>query len=137
MPERWLRDLVATIRACWLWHSPALRLGISYRRPRDRYDHWELRVYPPVQEIVGGHNDGGTVWSGFTVDVSELLEELEAGHISVSTALGTDPPELLVEGRFRGKAVLVRLCLEPPEDAEATEIIDVRRSDRARIRKKR
>ena len=29
-------------------------------------------------------------------------------------------PELVVEGKFRGKPVLLHVCLEPPEDVEAT-----------------
>jgi hypothetical protein len=32
-----------------------------------------------------------------------------------------------VEGKFRGKPVLLHLCLEPPQDLEATEIIDLTR----------
>jgi hypothetical protein len=35
------------------------------------------------------------------------------------------PPELTFEGRFRGQDVFLHLCLEPPEGAEATEVVDV------------
>jgi hypothetical protein len=103
----------------------------------DRYDHWEVWAYPAVQEIVGGKNDGGTVWSGFTVDVSQLLGELEVGQIGLSTAMADDPPELAIEGMFRGRAVLIHLCLEPPADVEATEVLDLTSPGEARVRRKR
>jgi hypothetical protein len=103
----------------------------------DRYDHWEVWAYPGVQEILGGRNDGGTVWSGFTVDVSVLLGELDAGQMSLSTAVAEEPPDLGIEGLYRGRAVLIHLCLEPPADVEATEILDLTRPGEAKVRRKR
>jgi len=43
----------------------------------------------------------------------------------VSTRMHVHPSELF-EGKFRGQDVFLHLCLEPPEDAEATEILDLR-----------
>ena len=43
----------------------------------------------------------------------------------MSTRQLAHPSELTFEGKFRGKGVFLHLCLEPPEDAEATEIVDL------------
>jgi hypothetical protein len=79
-----------------------------------------------VQEFVGGKHDGETGWCGFNFDVSALSMEFEAEQISITTRMGQEPPELLVEGKFRGQEVLLHVCLEPPEGVEATEVIDLR-----------
>jgi hypothetical protein len=78
-----------------------------------------------VQEIVGGKEDGETVWSGFHFDVLEFLNDFEPEAVGVSTRQHVHPSELTFEGKFRGKGVFLHLCLEPPENAEATEIIDL------------
>jgi hypothetical protein len=89
-----------------------------------------------VPEILGGEHDGETSWCGFNFDVSALLESFEAEHIGMGTGMGEAPPELLVDGKFRGKEVLLHVCLEPPEDAEATEIIDLTTPGKASVREK-
>jgi hypothetical protein len=105
-----------------------LQIGFQYQEPEDTDDCWEVWVYPAVQEIVGGKNDGETGWSGFHFDLSGLLEEVEAEALNLSSAM-VDPPELVLEGKFRGKQVLLHVCLEPPEDVEASEIIDLTRPE--------
>jgi hypothetical protein len=45
----------------------------------------------PVQEIVGGKDDGETVWAGFNFDVLEFLNELEPESLSFSTRQLTRP----------------------------------------------
>ena len=115
--------------ACWEWHALVLNIGFRYREPDDADDCYEVWAYPTVQEIVGGKNDGETIWSGFHFNLSVLLEEVEAEALSVSTRMANDPPELVVEGKFRGQEVLLHVCLEPPEDVEATEIIDLTRPE--------
>jgi hypothetical protein len=93
-------------------------------------------VYPAVQEIVGGKHDGETGWCGFHFDLSVFLERFEAEHVGVSTSRGNDPAELVLEGTFRGKAVLLHVCLGPPPDVEATEILDLTGPGGASIRDK-
>jgi hypothetical protein len=41
-----------------------------------------------------------------------------------------------VEGRFRGREVLLHVCLEPPAGAEPTEVIDLTGPGGARVRDK-
>jgi hypothetical protein len=136
MANRWLRSLLTAISDCWECHALSLHVGFQYRRPEDKDDCWEVWAYPAVQEIVGGENDGETVWSGFNFDLSQLLETLQTEHIGISTRMHPHPPEVTLEGGFQGKAVLLHLCLEPPEDAETTEILDLTEPDDAKVREK-
>ena|SRR6267378_1139137 len=136
MANRWLRNLLEVISACWECHALSLHVGFQYRKPEDKDDCWEVWAYPAIQEIVGGENDGETVWSGFNFNLSQLLEELEADNLGISTRMHTHPPEVTLEGQFRGKAIFLHLCLEPPEDAEATEILDLTEPGDAKVREK-
>jgi hypothetical protein len=125
MSEKWLEALHEHVANCWEWHSPALQISFRYAQPDQADDVWEIWAYPAVQEIVGGKEDGETVWSGFNFDVREFLNDFEPDAVAVSTRQQLHPAELTFEGKFRGQGVFLHLCLEPPEDAEATEIVDL------------
>lgn len=125
MSDKWLEELQEKVANCWEWHSPALQIGFHYAKPDQDDDFWEIWAYPAVQELVGGKEDGETVFSGFNFDVLEFLNEFEPEHVGLSTRQHVHPPELTFEGKFRGHGVFLHLCLEPPEDAEATEIVDL------------
>jgi hypothetical protein len=124
------------VSGCWEWHALALHLGFPYRQPEDHEDCCEVWVHPAVQEIVGGKHDGETGWSGFPFDVSGLLKEVEAEHLSVRTRMANDPPELVVERQFQGRLVRLPVCLEPPEEGEPTEVLDLTGPGGAAIREK-
>jgi hypothetical protein len=136
MANRWVAHLMEAVSGCWEWHAPALHLGFRCRKPEDKDDCWEVWVYPAVQELLGGKHDGETGWSGFHFDVSGFLAGFAAESIGVSTRMEHDPPELVFEGRFRGKEVVLHVCLEPPEGVGATEVIDLTRPGSLRIREK-
>jgi hypothetical protein len=125
MSTLWLEALQEKVANCWQWHSLALQIRFRHTEPDQDDDSWEVWAYPAVQEIVGGHEDGEMVWSGFDFDVLEFLGEFEPEAVGVSTRQHVHPSELTFEGKFRGKGVFLHLCLEPPEDAEATEILDL------------
>jgi len=55
----------------------------------------------------------------------QFLTDFEPEAVAMSTRQHVHPSELTLEGTFRGKEVFLHLCLEPPEETEATEIIDV------------
>jgi hypothetical protein len=124
MPKEWLEELQEKIGDCWEWHSPAVQTGFRYTEPDETDDFWEVWACPAVQEIVGGKEDGESVWSGFNFDVLEFLKDLEPEAVAINTRQHVHPPELTFEGKFRGRELFLHLCLEPPEDAEATEIVD-------------
>ena len=125
MSNKWLDELQEMIVGCWEWHSPASQIEFRYVQSDPEDDFWEIWAYPSLQEIVGGKDDGETVWSGFNFDALEFLSEFEAEAVSFSTRQLAYPPELTFEGKFCGKYVFLHVCLEPPEDAEATEVIDL------------
>jgi len=125
MSYQWLDDLLEKV---------AKLLGVAFGGNADRLplcapdsgdDFWEVWAYPAVQEIVGGKEDGETVWCGFNFDVLGFLTDFLSESVALSTRQLDDPSELTFEGKFRGHGVFLHLCLEPPEDAEATEIVDL------------
>ena len=126
MSAKWLDDLRQKVANCWVWHSPALQINFRYVEPNEGDDILEIWAYPAVQEIVGGKEDGETVWSGFNFDVLEFLKDFEPEAVGLITRQLVHPCELTFEGKFRGQFVFLHLCLEPPEDAEATEILDLK-----------
>jgi hypothetical protein len=125
MSKKWLEEFQEKISNCWEWHSLALQIGFRYAKPKEDGDYWEIWAYPALQEIVGGKEDGETVWSGFTFDVLQFLTDFEPEAVVVSTPPPGVSSELMFEGKFRGQGVSLHLCLEPPEDATATEIVDL------------
>lgn len=125
MSDNWLDELQEKVASCWEWHSLALQVTFRYAKPDEDDDFWEIWAYPAVQEIVGGKEDGETVWAGFHFDVLEFLADFESEAVGINTRQHDHPSELTFEGKFRGRGVFLHLCLEPPEDAEATEIVDL------------
>jgi hypothetical protein len=136
MKRRWLDDLTAIISECWECHSPSLYIGLRYRKPQDSEDCWEIWAYPAVQEMLGGENDGQRVFSGFNFNLLPLIESIEAETVSLSTRVEGQPPEISYEGTFRGKPVWLHVCLEPPDDADATEVLDVTQPGHPKLRDK-
>jgi hypothetical protein len=125
MSTQWLEELQEKVADCWQWHSPALQIRFRYTEPDEDDDFWEVWAHPAVQEVAGGEEDGETVWSGFDFDVLQFMADFEPEAVAVSTRRQDHPSELTFEGKFRGQYVFLHLCLEPPEDAEATEILDL------------
>jgi hypothetical protein len=125
MSMKWLEELQGKVADCWEWQAPALQIGFRYTKPDKDEDFWEVWAYPTLQEIVGGKEDGETVWSGFDFDVLGFLKEFEAEALDISTGQQARPSEVTIEGKFRGQYVFLHLCLEPPDDAEAKEIVDL------------
>lgn len=120
-----LESLQEKVANCWQWHSPAMQICFRYAEPEQSDDFWEIWAYPAVQELVGGKEDGESVWSGFNFDVVEFLKDFEPEAGVLSTRQLAHPSELTFEGKFRGTGILLHIYLEPPEDAEATEIVDL------------
>lgn len=125
MSTTWMEEVREKVADCWEWHSPALQIGFQFADPDRGDDSWEVWAYPAVQEIVGGKEDGETVWSGFNFDVLRFLHGFDPEAIAVTTRQHVHPSELTVEGKFRGKGLFLHPCLEPPDDVEPTEILDL------------
>src|SRR5438045_6882619 len=85
MSEKWLDEFQQKVANCWEWHSPAVQIGFRYIQPDQGDDFWEIWAYPAVQEIVGGKEDGETVWSGFNFDVLQFLTGFEPEEVAIRT----------------------------------------------------
>src|SRR6516225_932441 len=92
MSTKWLEELQEKVANCWEWHSPALQISFRYAKPDQDGDFWEVWAYPAVQEIVGGKEDGETVWSGFHFDVLGFLDGFEPEAVGISTGQPSQPP---------------------------------------------
>ncbi len=136
MVTAWLDALIDHVGSCWEWHALGLRIGVRYREPVDAQDSWEVWAFPAAQEIVGGQHDGERSWSGFNFDVSRLQEQFQARHVSLHAANSEHPSEMVLGGKFAGEEVLLHVCLEPPADAEPTELIDLTGQEGARLRER-
>ena len=104
MSKKWMevQELVAD---CWEWHSPALQVTFRFVKPGKDDDFWEVWAFPAVQELVGGKDDGETVWSGFSFDVLRFLQGFEPEAVAISTRQSPS-----VRTDHRGKVPRDRTC---------------------------
>jgi hypothetical protein len=94
---------------------------------------FEIRVYPSVVELVGGKEDGETVYQGFRVDLNALREavfplyaEVQEWELDNAIGQGDDLPRpaITISGRLKGKGdntLTIHICSCPPAEAEPAE----------------
>jgi hypothetical protein len=90
------------------------------------WEAWLLEIAPVVVEIVGGKDDGATVFDGVDVDLLALpdcLDEVES--FSYDPAYGERPHVSLI-GSKKEHEVVVEVFFEPFEDDEPQTFFDVR-----------
>jgi len=124
-----LESLVDDVAANMEAHSAMGPLGFRYC---EEEGVWEIAVYPTPVELVGGAVDGEVVSPGFTLDLDGLksaFEQIDSFHW---TAHGFGPndlegPNISIEGRYRGRAVYLRVLAYAPEDEEPGMKFDTRR----------
>jgi len=85
MSKKWMEEVQEKVAECWEWHSPAMQVGFRFAKPEKGDAFWEIWAYPAVQEIVGGNEDGESVWSGFNFDVLRFLQGWEPDAVAIST----------------------------------------------------
>jgi hypothetical protein len=112
---RWLEKVLDRLDEALEWHSPGT---ISWRFHED--ENW-LRLAPSTVELVGGADDGESVYPFYSLHVSHLIEIFD------------EPPELRwdtmnnefsVEGRIDGDDVWVTFSREPFDDEEPEDVLD-------------
>ena len=102
--------------------------------PSGKSDPWfEIRVFPSVVELLGGKEDGETVYQGFRVDLKELHEALfplfdEVQEWELDNAIGQADdlprPVITISGKLKGggdDTLTIHICTYPPQDAEPAE----------------
>jgi len=94
---------------------------------------FEVRVFPALVELLGGKHDGETVYHGFRVDlaalheaVSEIYDEIDEWEFDNAVFIMDDIPRpcIMISGKLKGgkdDTLIIRICPEPPEDAEVME----------------
>ena len=116
------------IQRHWTNNSPCKSLWVEVTYCPHRGD-WNVLVAPSFQEIVGGSQDGQLVWSAFSFDISDFLEEPEIEVHSMgmwSFSVEHDsPPMVSFKCRFKGKPFFLRISLEPIKNSKALEFVDV------------
>ena len=101
--------------------------------PDGKDQSWfEMRVFPSVVELLGGKDDGETVYEGFRVDLKALQAQLfslfdEIPDWELDNAIGQvddlPRPSITISGTLKGGegTLTVHICPIPPEDAEPVE----------------
>lgn len=99
-----------------------------------------IEVAPVFQEVVGGEQDGMTVWSGFRFDLSGFL--VERGVLSDSILAASyciecsETPYIGIKGSYFGKPFRLKLHLEPIPNTAPVEIIDTLKQQLRDIKEK-
>ncbi len=95
---------------------------------------WIVAVYPTPNESYGGQHDGRLLYPGFNLNLSFLFE----GFTSVGDLAWHNPtvyngeldgPHISIQGFFAGYPVWFRMFHLPPQDEEATIVVDLANGD--------
>lgn len=109
----------------WRHHAPCNHL---LWQVNDGDDGWQIEVAPVYQEVVGGDQDGQRVWSGFDLDVSDLLAErgmlAACVHAASFCTQCAETPHVGVRGTYLGRPFNLRIHLEPVPGTLPVEVID-------------
>ena len=112
---RWVEKVLDRLDEALEWQSPGI---ISWRFHED--ENW-LRLAPSTIELVGGADDGESVYPFYSVHVSHLIEifdELPEMHWD------TMNNHFSVEGKIDGEDAWITFSREPFDDEEPENILD-------------
>src|SRR5450432_2352473 len=100
MPMRWFEKVLDQLEQSLEWMSPG---ALSWRF--DEEENW-LRLAPSVIEVVGGADDGESVYSFFSLDVSHLIEIFDELPEMIWNTMSN---EFWVEGKVDGEDAWITL----------------------------
>jgi len=117
----WIEALAEIVAGCIEAHSPMGPMKWAYLEKDEGMG--ELVVYPTPVELIGGEDDGTIVFTGFSLDLHELLAAFESVTDLHWYAHGLGPydndgPHVSLEGVYQGHEVWLRVLSDPPEDVE-------------------
>ena len=125
---KWLEELVGSVCDACVSDVKGRMSGFSYRwaRPEDnQWGTWLLQIAPSVIEIVGGKDDGDSVFDFVDVDLLGLqlcLDEVET--FAYDPDYG-DEPHLTLTGKKGKREVVVEIYFESFVDDETQVVFDV------------
>ena len=112
---RWLEKVLDQLDQALEWQSPG---AISWRFHED--ENW-LGLAPSVVELVGGADDGESVYSFFSLHLSHLIEIFDE---LPEMLWNTMTNEFSLEGKIDGEDAWITLSREPFDDEEPEEVLD-------------
>jgi hypothetical protein len=120
-----IADFRQAVERHWQHHAPCGHLNWLVQ---EGAEGWEIEAAPVYQEVVGGEQDGMTVWSGFHFDLGGFLAErgvLTKGIVAASYCVEcAETPSVEVRGTYFGRAFALRIHLEPVPGTPPVEVID-------------
>ncbi len=84
-------------------------------------DHFAFMIYPSIREIVGGKQDGQTIFAGYIGNINKFAKVFDKTPRIYFKAEHVVAPHVLFIGKIRGYNVRVVLISMPPPDKEPTE----------------
>lgn len=100
--------------------------ALTWRGGRDgkgKEATYMLTVYECLTELVGGKHDGAEVFSGYTVYLNALLEELGPDstiEFCCDMGITQGNPTVTVSGEFKKKSVMIDFLSQPLPDEKPT-----------------
>jgi hypothetical protein len=124
----WMARLTRLIERSWLYHGPCGGCQLSVVFNTDNSE-WQIVAAPVFQEVLGGEDDGKTVWTGFVFQAEKLLRAMTVESIGAASVCNqcSPTPALVIRGRYRGHRVKLKILLEPIPGSPVAEIIDTLR----------
>jgi hypothetical protein len=121
----WLDRFTRLIEQSWQHHGPCGNLHVSCAFDTDNGE-WVIVAAPVFQEVLGGEDDGKTVWTGFMFQADKLLRGMAVESISAASVCQQccSTPALVIRGRYRGQWVSLKVLLEPIPGSAVVELID-------------
>lgn len=128
-PPRFDR-LTRLIEKCWEHHGPCAHLHVTSAFDTNSHE-WLIVAAPVFQEVLGGEDDGKTLWTSFVFQTEKLLGAMTEVRISAgSFCIHCNPvPTVTFKGRYRGHRANVQIILEPTPGSAPVEIIDTLRCE--------
>ena len=121
----WFNRFTRLIEWSWAHHGPCRNLHVSSAYDTD-IGEWQIIAAPVFQEVLGGEDDGKTVWTGFVFHTEKLLRAMVVDSISADSVCNecNPTPALVIRGRYRGHRVCLEVLLEPIPGSPVVELID-------------
>jgi hypothetical protein len=112
---RWVEKVLDQLEQSLEWQSPG---ALSWRFHED--EHW-LRLAPSVVELVGGADDGESVYPFFSLHLSYLIEIFDQLPEMIWNTMGN---EFSLEGKINGEDAWITFSRDPFDDEEPQDVLD-------------
>lgn len=130
----WIDRFTRLINRSWASHGPCGGCHVSATFNTDNSE-WVIVAAPVFQEVLGGEDDGKTVWTGFVFQAERLLRAMTVKTVSAASICNecSPTPALVIRGRYRGHRVKLKILLQPVPGSAVVEIIDTLKCEIRRV----